>query len=159
MRRSISFTLNGKRTAVTVDDERPLLWVLRYDLELTGTKFGCGEAHCGACTVLLDNEAVRSCVTPMKDVAGRRVTTIEGIGGDQLHPIQEAFLEANAFQCGFCTSGMIVQAYALLRQRPHPTRTEILQAMENNLCRCGSHTRVVEAIARAAASGAKGGRP
>ena len=158
MRRSISFTLNGKRTAVTVDDERPLLWVLRYDLELTGTKFGCGEAHCGACTVLLDNEAVRSCVTPMKDVAGRRVTTIEGIGGDQLHPIQEAFLEANAFQCGFCTSGMIVQAYALLRQRPHPTRTEILQAMENNLCRCGSHTRVVEAIERAAA-GAKGGRP
>lgn len=159
MRRNIAFTLNGKRTAVTVDDERPLLWVLRYDLGLTGTKFGCGEAHCGACTVLVDNEAVRSCVTPMKDVAGRRVTTIEGIGGDQLHPIQEAFLEAHAFQCGFCTSGMIVQAYALLRQRPHPSRAEILQAMENNLCRCGSHLRVAEAIEHASAGNGKGGRP
>lgn len=159
MRRSIAFTLNGKRTEVTVDEDRLLLWVLRYDLGLTGTKFGCGEAHCGACSVMVDNEAVRSCVTTMKDVAGRRVTTIEGIGGDHLHPIQEAFLEAHAFQCGFCTSGMIVQAYALLQQRPHPSRAEILQAMDNNLCRCGSHLRVVEAIERASAHSGKGGRP
>jgi carbon-monoxide dehydrogenase small subunit len=157
MRRTISFTLNGKPTRVTVDDERMLLWVLRDDLRLTGTKFGCGEALCGACTVIVDKEAVRSCNTPMKDVAGKQVLTIEGLSHDgKLHPIQEAFLEVHAFQCGYCTPGMILNAYALLLKTPHPTRNEILRQMDGNLCRCGSHTRVVDAI-QAAAGAMKGG--
>lgn len=158
MPRSIAFTLNGKPVQITGDGERPLLWVLRYDLGLTGTKFGCGEAHCGACSVLVDDRAVRSCVTPVGKVAGRSVVTIEGLGGGALHPIQTAFLETHAFQCGFCTSGMIVRAYALLREHVRPSRVQILQAMDNNLCRCGSHPRIVEAIERAASQLAKGGR-
>ena len=156
MQRSISFTLNGKPTSVTVDDQRMLLWVLRSDLGLTGTKFGCGEALCGACSVIVGNDVVRSCSTPVKDVAGKRVLTIEGIGQNGLHAIQQAFLNHHAFQCGFCTPGMIVNAYALLLKTPHPTRDQIVRHMDDNLCRCGAQVRIVEAIAEAS-NARKGG--
>ena len=156
MERTISFTLNGKPASVKVDDERMLLWVLRSDLELTGTKFGCGEALCGACTVIVNKQAVRSCSTPVKDVAGKQVVTIEGLGKDGLHAIQQAFLKHNAFQCGFCTPGMIMNAYALLLKTPKPTEAQILSHMEDNLCRCGAHVRIVAAIHEAAGA-AKGG--
>ena len=150
MQRTVSFTLNGKPTRVTVDDERMLLWVLRYDLGLSGTKFGCGAAICGACTVIVDKEAVRSCSIPVKDVAGKQVLTVEGLSMDgRLHPLQEAFLKHQAFQCGFCTSGMILNAYALLLKKPRPTRAEIIGEMDDNLCRCGSHTRILDAIQEA----------
>jgi len=159
MLRTISFTLNGKPTKATVDDERTLLWVLRGDLGLTGTKFGCGEGTCGTCTVIVDNKPVRSCSIPVKDIAGRRVLTIEGLSPNaDLHPIQEAFLKHHAFQCGFCTPGMILNAYALLLKNPRPTRDEILRHMEANLCRCGSHNRIVAAIEEAAAGTAGGAR-
>ena len=151
MQRTISFTLNNKPARVTVDDERMLLWVLRDDLGLTGTKFGCGIAECGACTVILNKEAVRSCATPMKEVAGKQVLTIEGLSqGDKLHAIQEAFAKHHAFQCGYCTPGMILSAYALLLKTPRPTRAQVLQHMEGNLCRCGSHVRILDAIDEAA---------
>jgi aerobic-type carbon monoxide dehydrogenase small subunit (CoxS/CutS family) len=152
MIRTVSFTLNGKPVRVTVDDERMLLWVLRNDLGLTGTKYGCGEALCGACTVIVDKEAVRSCVT-----AGKQVLTIEGLGASgKLHPLQDAFLRHQAFQCGYCTPGMILTAYALLAKTPRPTRAEIIRHMDDNLCRCGSHVRVLDAIEDAART-AKGG--
>ena len=157
MQRTISFTLNGKPARVRVDDERMLLWVLRSDLGLTGTKFGCGEALCGTCTVIVGKEAVRSCVTPVKDVAGKQVLTIEGLNRNgRLHPIQEAFLKHHAFQCGYCTSGMILNAYALLLKTPRPAYADVIRHMDDNLCRCGSHLRIVEAIQEAAAA-MKGG--
>jgi aerobic-type carbon monoxide dehydrogenase small subunit (CoxS/CutS family) len=153
MLQTISFTLNGKPTRVEVDDERMLLWVLRHDLGLTGTKYGCGEALCGACTVVVDNESVRSCATPVKDVAGKHVLTIEGLEQDgRLHPLQQAFLKHHAFQCGYCTPGMLMSAYALLQKVPKPTPADIIKHMDDNLCRCGSQFRVVEAILEAAAS-------
>lgn len=158
LQRTISFTLNQKSVRVTADDERTLLSVLRYDLGLTGAKFGCGEALCGACTVLVGNEAVRSCSVPIKDVAGKKVLTIEGLAGDgRLHPIQQAFVDHNAFQCGYCTSGMILSAYVLLLEKPRPTEAEIVRHMDDNLCRCGSHVRVIAAIQDAAAA-MQGGR-
>lgn len=157
MERVISFQLNGKPVSIKADDERMLLWVLRSDLGLTGTKFGCGEGACGACTVVVNDEAVRSCVTPLRDVAGKKVLTIEGLGERRLHAIQQAFLKHHAFQCGFCTPGMILSAYALLRKTPHPTREQIISHMDDNLCRCGSHVRVVSAIQDAAAGAVKGG--
>ena len=154
--REVSFTLNGKATRLTVDDDRMLLWVLRDDLGLTGTKFGCGQALCGACTVLVDNEAVRSCAIPMRDVAGKRVVTIEGLAqGDRLHPLQEAFLKHLGFQCGYCTPGMILGAWALLHKNPKPTRAQIIAHMDDHLCRCGTHGRIIQAVETAAA--AKGG--
>jgi aerobic-type carbon monoxide dehydrogenase small subunit (CoxS/CutS family) len=156
MERTISFTLNGKTATVKAGDERMLLWVLRGDLGLTGTKFGCGEGACGACTVIVDNEAVRSCVTPLAAVAGKRVRTIEGIGQKGLHRIQQGFLDHHAFQCGYCTSGMIMNAYALLLKTPHPTRDEIARHMEDNLCRCGSHVRILDAIQEAAGAAKAG---
>jgi aerobic-type carbon monoxide dehydrogenase small subunit (CoxS/CutS family) len=157
MKRAVSFNLNGKPVRLTVDDERMLLWVLRYDLALTGTKFGCGAALCGACTVLVDKEAVRSCATRVKDVAGKQVLTIEGLGRNgKLHALQEAFLKRHGFQCGYCTSGMIMNAYALLLRNPKPKRAEIIQHMDDNFCRCGSHTRILEAIEEAAGT-VKGG--
>ena len=157
MQRTISFTLNGKPARVTVDDERMLLWVLRYDLGLTGTKFGCGAALCGACTVVVDKRAVRSCVTPVKDVAGKQVVTIEGLSNNgKLHPLQEAFVKHDAFQCGYCTSGMLMSAHAMLQEKAHPTRAEIIGHLDDNLCRCGSHVRVVDAIEEVAGT-AKGG--
>lgn len=149
MERTISFTVNGKAATVKADDERMLLWVLRSDLGLTGTKFGCGQALCGACTVIVDGEAVRSCVTPLKTVDGRHVLTIEGVGQNGLHAIQRAFLSHRAFQCGFCTPGMVVTAYALLLKTPHPTREQITRHMEDNLCRCGAHGRILDAIQEA----------
>jgi len=151
MQRTVSFTLNGKPARVTVDDERMLLWVLRDDLGLTGTKFGCGVAQCGACTVVVNKEAVRSCATPVKDVAGKQVLTVEGLSqGEKLHTLQEAFVKHNAFQCGYCTPGMILSAYALLLKTPKPTRAQVVQHLEGNLCRCGSHGRVRDAIDEAA---------
>src|SRR5574340_1013941 len=157
MKAVISFTLNGKTVRVTGDGGRVLLWVLRYDLKLTGVKYGCGAGLCGACTVLVDGEAVRSCATPLKQVAGKRVITIEGLSeGERLHPIQQAFLDHHAFQCGYCTAGMILNAYALLMKTPQPTREEIVRQMDDNLCRCGSHVRIVDAI-QDAAGAMKGG--
>ena len=151
MERSIAFILNGKPTRIKVDDERMLLWVLRYDLGLTGAKFGCGTAICGACTVIVDNQAVRSCSVPVKEIAGKKVLTIEGLSKDgHLHPIQEAFVTHNAFQCGYCTPGMIMSAYALLLQTPRPTAADIVRQMDGNLCRCGAQIRIVEAIQDAA---------
>lgn len=151
MLQTISFTLNGKTVPVKVDDERMLLWVLRYELGLTGTKFGCGEGICGACTVVVDGEAVRSCTTSIKDVAGKHVLTVEGLEKDgRLHPLQQAFLKHHAFQCGYCTPGMLMSAYALLQKLPRPTPADIVKHMDDNLCRCGSHVRVVDAILEAA---------
>lgn len=157
MTKSIRFHLNGRPTTLQTDENRLLLWVLRTDLGLTGTKCGCAAGHCGSCTVLVDGEATRSCVTSLGEVQGKEVTTIEGLAPeDGLHPLQEAFIERGAFQCGFCTPGMIMSAHDLLRRDPRPTREAILQAMEGNLCRCGAHQRIVAAIE--AASRAEGGR-
>ena len=153
----LSFTLNGKPTRVEVDETRPLLWVLRDDLGLTGTKFGCGEGHCGSCTVVVGRNAVRSCATPVGDVQGKDVTTIEGLAtGDRLHPVQDAFVRHLAFQCGYCTPGMILGAYAFLLNNPRPTRAAIVKHMDSHLCRCGAHVRIVQAIESAAAA-MKGG--
>jgi aerobic-type carbon monoxide dehydrogenase small subunit (CoxS/CutS family) len=151
MTETISFTLNDKPVIVQVDQDRPLLWVLRDDLGLTGAKFGCGEGLCGACTVLIDNAAVPSCQVSVGEVAGSQVRTIEGLEKNgKLHPIQEAFVAHDALQCGFCTPGMILKAYALLAANPKPTRQQIIDGMEDNLCRCGAHVRIVEAIQTAA---------
>jgi carbon-monoxide dehydrogenase small subunit len=156
--RDISFTLNGKPTKLTVDPERMLLWVLRDDLGLTGTKFGCGQAVCGSCTVIVDDNAVRSCVTPVGDVAGKKVLTIEGLAaGDKLHPLQQAFADHHAFQCGYCTPGMIMGAYALLLKNPKATRGDIVRELDPHLCRCGAHVRIVQAVETAGAT-MKGGR-
>ncbi len=157
MIRPVSFTLNGKPVRLTVDDDRMLLWVLRDDLGLTGTKFGCGATLCGACTVVVEHDAVRSCATAVKDVAGKRILTIEGLAQDgRLHPLQKAFLDHLAYQCGFCTPGMILNAYALLLRNPRPTRADIVAHMEGNLCRCGTHVRILEAV-ETAATAMKGG--
>jgi aerobic-type carbon monoxide dehydrogenase small subunit (CoxS/CutS family) len=156
---TVSFTLNGRPVRVEADGGRPLLWVLRTDFGLTGAKLGCGEGYCGACTVLLDEEPVRSCQTTLQDVRGRSVRTIEGLAaGETLHPVQQAFVEHDALQCGFCTSGMILAAVALLRKKPRPTVREIQEGMEDNICRCGAHTRIVQAIQAAAEKMAAGGR-
>ncbi len=147
MLQSIAFTLNGKQVSLDVESDRMLLWVLRVDLGLTGTKYGCGQNWCGSCTVLLDGEAIRSCQTPISYVQGKTVTTIEGMVTDEsLHPLQQAFMEHDALQCGYCTPGMIMNAYSLLRTNPKPTREEIIAGMENNLCRCGAHNRIIQAI-------------
>ena len=147
MKETIDFRLNGKPTKLEVEGDRMLLWVLRTDLGLTGTKFGCGASLCGACTVIVGREAVRSCQLPVKEVRGQEVTTIEGLAKNgTLHPLQKAFAEHGAFQCGFCTPGMIMTAYGLLLKNPKMTRAEIIEGMEQNLCRCGAHKRIVQAI-------------
>jgi aerobic-type carbon monoxide dehydrogenase small subunit (CoxS/CutS family) len=157
--RPVTFTLNGTSTRITVDEDRPLLWVLRDDLGLTGTKFGCGEALCGTCTVLVDDRAVRSCATRVREVEGKRVVTIEGLArGGGLHPMQEAFLEHLGYQCGFCTPGMILGACALVHENPKPTREDILRHMDAHLCRCGAHVRIVDAIESAAGAMRGGAR-
>jgi aerobic-type carbon monoxide dehydrogenase small subunit (CoxS/CutS family) len=157
MKETIQFTLNGKPTNLTVDTDRLLLWVLRTDLGLTGTKYGCGENLCGACTVLLNNEAVRSCQTAVKEVQGKEVVTIEGLAkNDTLHPLQKAFMEHDSLQCGYCTPGMIMNAYAFLQKNHRPSPSDIIQGMEDNLCRCGAHNRIVQAI-QAAAKEMEGG--
>ena len=147
----ISFTLNGRPVRLEVDGDRELLWVLRTELGLTGTKFGCGEGICGSCTVLIDNEAIPSCQIRIKDVAGAEVATIEGLEKDgDLHPLQKAFVEHDALQCGFCTPGMIIKAHSILTENPNFSRAEIVEGMEENLCRCGAHPRILDAIESAA---------
>jgi aerobic-type carbon monoxide dehydrogenase small subunit (CoxS/CutS family) len=149
--------LNGTKRSISVEPDRSLLGVLRDDLALTGSKYGCGEGQCGACTVLIDGQAVRSCVTPVREAAGKRVTTIEGLEKNgRLHPLQEAFLEAGAFQCGYCTPGMIMSGVALLGRNANPDEQEIIRFMQGNVCRCGTYARIVLAI-RAAARAMKGG--
>ncbi len=152
MPESIAFKLNHQPVQVNVDGERALLWVLRTELGLTGTKFGCGEGHCGACTVLLDGVAVRSCLTKVKQVRDKDVLTIEGLAaGEKLHPVQKAFVDHDALQCGFCTSGMILTGVAFLKKTPQPTRQQLISAMDQNFCRCGAHTRILSALESAAA--------
>ncbi|MGE5297371.1 MAG: (2Fe-2S)-binding protein [Solirubrobacterales bacterium] len=152
MAETISFVLNGKPASVTTDGSRQLLWVLRTDLGLTGTKCGCAQALCGACTVLVDNRPVRSCIYPVRNAEGREIVTIEGLARDgNLHPLQKAFVQHDALQCGFCTPGMILTAYGLLQRTPQPTREEVIQALDQNLCRCGAHTRIIDAVQSAAA--------
>ena len=145
-------TINGQRTSVNVEPDVPLLSVLRDYLDLTGTKYGCGEGRCGACSVLIDGQLTRSCVTPVAKAAAKNITTIEGLAKDgKLTPLQQAFIKADALQCAFCTSGMIVSASALLAHNAHPTREDIVSAMNGNVCRCGVYQRIVEAIQMAAA--------
>ncbi len=153
MEKTINFRLNGKAIRLTTSSDRMLLWILRSDLVHTGTKYSCGEGFCGACTVLVNNETVLSCQYPIQNVEGKDVLTIEGLqkNGD-LHPIQEAFLKHNALQCGFCTSGMILGAYSLLRKNPKPTTKDISAFMEGNLCRCGAYQRIIQAIHTASLS-------
>jgi aerobic-type carbon monoxide dehydrogenase small subunit (CoxS/CutS family) len=143
--------VNGKKLTVNVDPQTSLLSVLRNDLDLTGTKYGCGEAQCGACTVLIDGQQTRSCITPVGKVANKQITTIEGLEKDgQLHPLQEAFLKADAMQCGYCTPGMIMSGVALLSKNAKPTREEIVQHINGNICRCGTYLRIVAAVQMAA---------
>jgi len=157
---NLSFTLNGEPASLDVDGERALLWILRTELGLTGTKYGCGMGACGACTVLVDNKAVRSCVLPAKNVNGKEVITIEGLADNgNLHPLQEAFVKHDALQCGFCTPGMIINAYGLLLQNPEPSREDIIRGMEYNLCRCAAHLRIIRAIESAAATMRGVGQP
>jgi isoquinoline 1-oxidoreductase alpha subunit len=146
----MKLTVNGKAYEVDVPDAMPLLWVLRDVLGLTGTKFGCGVAQCGACTVHLDGQAVRSCITPVRAVGSRWVTTIEGLSADGSHPVQRAWTELDVVQCGFCQPGQIMAAAALLREKPRPTDADIDAALEGNLCRCGTYQRIRAAVHRAA---------
>ena len=158
MEKTIRFVLNGKKTELLIDPTSTLLWVLRNQLGLTGTKYGCGMGFCGACTVLIDNEAVRSCTLPVGDVEGKKIVTIEGLSKDgKLHPVQQAFIDHDALQCGYCTSGMIMNAVGLLHKNPKPTRQDIINGMEDNLCRCGAHVRIIPAV-ETAANSMKGGK-
>ena len=155
MKTSINFRLNGKPQTLETNSDRRLLWVLRTDLELTGTKYGCGSGYCGSCTVIVDGEPVRSCVKSLGKIRDKEVTTIEGLAKNgELHPLQRAFAEHGALQCGYCTPGMIMNAYGLLLKKPEPSREEIVDGMERNLCRCGAHQRIIAAIEDAS----KGGR-
>ena len=151
MEELIRFELNGKKTEILIDPKMTLLWVLRTQFGLTGTKYGCGIGFCGSCTVLIDKEPVRSCTTTMSDVAGKKVITIEGIAmNGELHPVQKAFIEHDALQCGYCTPGMIMNSVGLLMKNPDPSEKEIIHGMEENLCRCGAHKRIIMAIQTAA---------
>ncbi len=147
MTEKIQFNLNGKPVELTVDPNLTLMWVLRDSFGLTGTKFGCGLGFCGSCTVLMENEPVRSCMLTVGDVSGLKILTIEGLAKNgSLHPIQQAFMAHDALQCGYCTPGMIMNAYGLLLKNPEPSRKEIIDAMEDNLCRCGAYNRIIQAI-------------
>ena len=149
---TITFTVNGQARTIATDPRRPLLDVLREDLRLTGTKYGCGEARCGACTVLIDGKRAQACVTPAGEVEGKTVVTIEGLArGDKLHPVQEAFLAEGAFQCGYCTPGMILSAAALLAAAPQPSDQQVLAALGANVCRCCGYPKILKAVRRAAA--------
>jgi isoquinoline 1-oxidoreductase alpha subunit len=148
---AISFVLNGAPQTVDVSPQMPLLWVLRDTLNMTGTKFGCGMALCGACTVHIDGQAARSCVTPVSSVAGKKITTIEGLSADGTHPVQQAWMEINVAQCGYCQPGQIMSAVALLAKKASPSDAEIDDAMSGNICRCGTYQRIRQAMHRAAA--------
>ena len=158
MEETIKFQLNGKKTEALIDPTQTLLWALRNHFGLTGTKFGCGMGFCGACTVLIDNEPVRSCQLSVGDAAGKNIVTVEGLATDgKLHPVQKAFVEHDALQCGFCTPGMIMNATGLLIKNPAPSVQQIKEGMENNLCRCGAHMRIIEAV-QTASKEMKGGK-
>jgi aerobic-type carbon monoxide dehydrogenase small subunit (CoxS/CutS family) len=158
MEEKITFQLNGKKTEAMIDPTQTLLWALRDHFGLTGTKFGCGMGFCGSCTVLINNEPVRSCQLSVGEVAGKKVVTIEGLANkDKLHPVQKAFVEHDALQCGFCTPGMIMNATGLLLKNPSPTEQEIKDGMENNFCRCGAHVRIIKAV-QTASKEMKGGK-
>jgi aerobic-type carbon monoxide dehydrogenase small subunit (CoxS/CutS family) len=147
MAKKVEFELNGKQVEIQFEENQTLLWAIRTDLGLTGTKYGCGVGYCGSCTVLMNDEPVRSCGVYLEDVAGAKIVTIEGLAeGEKLHPVQQAFVENDALQCGYCTPGMILNAVGLLNKNPEPTRQEIIEGMEDNLCRCGAHTRIIMAI-------------
>jgi len=159
MASSIQLNINGKQYSVNYPPDTPLLYVLRDELGLTGTKYGCGEGMCGSCTVLIGGAARRSCQIAVNGVAGRPIVTIEGLEKDgTLHPVQQAFLDAGAFQCAFCTSGMIMSSVSLLQANPHPTQEQIVQGLQGNICRCGTHPRIVEAVQHAAAKMQEGGQ-
>lgn len=158
MDEKIRFNLNGKKIEITTDPNQTLLWVLRNQLGLTGTKFGCGTGFCGACTVLINREPTRSCMLPVSDIADKEVITIEGLSRNgKLHPLQKAFIDHDALQCGYCTPGMILTAAGLLMKNPAVTRQEIIDGLEENLCRCGAHTRIIDAVETAARE-MKGGK-
>lgn len=147
---TFNFTLNGKRQSVDTERDRSLLEVIREDLQLTGTRYGCGEGACGACSVLVDGKRTFSCATPVSEAEGKSITTIEGLAtGDKLHPLQQAFIDEGAFQCAFCTSGMIIQGVALLNRKPNPTEAEIADAMNGNICRCCVQPQIIKAIHKA----------
>jgi len=154
MATTLSLRVNGKGYEVRAEPDALLLWVLREQLDLTGTKYGCGEGQCGACTVLIDGRAHRSCMTPVATLAGKAIVTIEGLATEErLHPVQQAFLDEGAMQCAYCTPGMIMSAVSLLNNKPHPSEAEIVQGMQGNICRCGTHPRIVAAIRKASATG------
>ncbi len=154
---AISLDVNGERRLVPAEPDTPLLYVLRNDLQLNGAKFGCGLSQCGACTVLVDGKATRSCVTPISAIANGKITTIEGLGSiDKPHPLQQAFIDEQAVQCGYCINGMIMAAKELLDRNPRPSETEVREALAGNLCRCGTHNRIVRAVLRAAQMNANG---
>jgi aerobic-type carbon monoxide dehydrogenase small subunit (CoxS/CutS family) len=158
MEQTIHFVLNGKKTELLVDPKDTLLWVLRNMLGLTGTKFGCGMGFCGSCTVLINDEAVRSCTLPVGEIEGKKIITIEGLEQNgKLHPVQQAFIDHDALQCGYCTPGMVMNAVALLQKNPKPTRQDIIKGMEDNLCRCAAHIRIIQAVETASIS-MKGGK-
>jgi aerobic-type carbon monoxide dehydrogenase small subunit (CoxS/CutS family) len=147
MEEKVSFELNGKQVEVPLDQDQSLLWVLRTRFNLTGTKYGCGLGYCGSCTVLMNGEPVQACAIYMDIVGGQKITTIEGLAeGEKLHPLQQAFVDHDALQCGYCTPGMIMNAVGLLHRIPNPSREEIISGMEGNLCRCGAHNRIIDAI-------------
>jgi isoquinoline 1-oxidoreductase alpha subunit len=150
---AVSFTINGHAVSVDAADDTPLLWAVRENLKLTGTKFGCGSGLCGACTVHVDGKAMRSCQTSLKDVAGKKVTTIEGLSANNSHPLQKAWIAEQVPQCGYCQSGQIMQAAELLAKNKKPSRQQIVEHMDGNICRCGTYPRIVRAIQRAAREG------
>ena len=157
MEEIIRFELNGKNEEISIDPGLTLLWVLRDQFGLTGTKFGCGEGYCNACTIIVNNRPVQSCLMTVGEVNGKKVVTIEGLAdGEKLHPLQEAFIKHDAMQCGYCTPGMIMNAFGLLLKNPDPNREDIIRGMDYNLCRCGAHGRIIDAIKDAAAE-MKGG--
>ena len=156
MKNAIRFQLNGRPVALDTEQDRILLWVLRGDLGLTGTKHSCGAGICGACTVVVDGKAVRSCQASLGDIEGKEVVTVEGLARNgTLHPLQQAFIDHGAFQCGYCTSGMLMNAYALLAETPRPSPAAIAKGMEDNLCRCGAYARILTAIAAASQEGGR----
>jgi len=155
MKTTVRFSLNSHPVSLEVDDDRMLLWLLRGELNQTGTKYGCGEGLCGACAVIVNGRNVRACKTAVKHIAGKDVVTIEGLAENgSLHPLQQAFIDHGAFQCGYCTSGMLMDAVVFLKDNPNPARAAIVAHMEHNLCRCGAHNRIVDAIESAARTGA-----